>query len=215
MKKFPIIETNGSVVISQGFFFPNVNPSSGQTHDANDVILYNPKLTYSENQRLCYGSQLVCPVPNAKCVQSWDFGTMNSLGNGVDIEWQENGFYWRLHFWHIVSTPLKIGDLVIEGQVVGLMGNTGDVHPVPTPDAPFNGTHCHLRLSRYTKNADGGNIDIVSLDPQLYFDIHNPYSGVDNSNTTTDLIPPAWGMKQLGIVDKLSQLLYYLKNIFR
>ena len=216
MKRFPIIAPDGaSVVVTQGFFFPEVNPASGQTHDANDIVLYNSNLSYKENQRLSYGSQLVCPVPNAKCVKVWDFGTMNSLGNGVDIEWQEDGYYWRLHFWHIVKENVKEGDSVVEGQVIGFMGNTGDCRPLPTPELPFNGTHLHLRLSRYQKDSTGfGNIKIVSLDPQLYFDIKNPYQGVDNSNTTLDLIPVKWAWAKLSLTTKPQWLDYMLKYIF-
>lgn len=215
MKKFPIITPPGSkVVITQGYFYPNVNPETNQTHDAIDFVLYNPALSDIENKRLSYGSQLVCPVPNAKCVQRWDFGTMNDKGDGVDLEWQEGEYWYRLHFWHLMKELVNVGDSVTEGQVVGLMGNTGDVRPLPTPDKPYDGTHCHKRFSQYQKNSDGGNINIVSLDPRLYFDILNPYTGNDSS-VVVDLEPIYWAWNKLGITSIFQKLIYMFTNIFK
>lgn len=205
MKKWPVICPLGSrVIITQGM---------NKDHDANDFIIGDLTLTERDNLRLSYGAQFVSPVPNAECVQKWDFGPMNNLGNGVDIEWQEDGYYWRLHFWHTVKELVKVGDKLTEGQVVGLMGNTGDCRPLPTVDNPFAGTHCHLRLSRYNKNEYGGNFNIVSLDPSDYFDVYNPYQGNDSS-VTVDLEPVKWAWDKLGITTAFDKLVYLLKNIF-
>lgn len=208
MKKFPIICPKGSrVVVTQGFM-PIYNPS----HDAIDFVLWDDKLTEKENSRLSYGSQFVAPV-NAKCVLVNNFGTMNELGNGVDIEWEEGGYFWRLHFWHTSSNLIKLNDNVKEGQVIAYMGNTGDCRPLPTPFKPYDGTHCHLRLSRYQKT-QWGNINITSLDVRDYFDIKNTYTGVDDSNVNIDLEPLKWAWLKLGIIDNTGRLAYMFKNIF-
>jgi len=207
MKRWPVICPKGArVIITQGF---------KPTHDAVDFVIWNDNFSERENYRLSYGSQLVCPVPEAKCVLINDFGTMNPLGNGVDIEWQEDGFYWRLHFWHTVYNELLLNQLVKEGELIGLIGNTGDCRPVPTANEPYEGTHCHMRLSRYHKDAYGfGNIDIESLDPRFYFDILSPYVGND-SNVVVDLQPIYWAWGKLGIISTFDKLMYLLLKIFK
>lgn len=77
-KKFPIICPQGSrVIITQGF-----KPANNPTHDACDFVILNDKLTDMENYRLTYGSQLVV-TDDSECVLVNDFGSMNSLGNGI------------------------------------------------------------------------------------------------------------------------------------
>ena len=210
MKHFPVICPLGSnVVITQGF-----QPASNPTHDAVDFVIWNNKLTDRENWRLTYASQLVCPATSAKCVLIDNFGTMNTLGNGIDIEWQEGGKYHRLHFWHTCMNQLKLGETCKEGDIVGFMGNTGDCKPLPTPEMPYNGTHCHMRYSQYDKDQFGvGNINIVSLDPRLYFDVNNPYQG-DDSSVVLDLEPVKWAWLKLGITSISQKLMYFLTNIF-
>jgi len=182
------------------------------SHDAIDFVIYNPKLSYRDNLRLTYGAQLVAPT-DSRCVLVNNFGEMNDLGNGIDIEWNEDGYYWRLHFWHTCYNQLKLGEVAKEGTIVGLMGNTGFVNPKPTPTEPYNGTHCHMRFSRYEKDAWGGNINIVSLDPTLYFDVINPYQG-DDSSLAVDVPPLKWAWNKLGITSVLEKLIYMINNIF-
>jgi len=208
MKKFPVLCPPGSIVMITQWFKPFNNPE----HDAIDFIIRNPSLSNKDNDRLTYGAQLI-QTNDATCMIVNNFGTMNPLGNGIDFEWQENGYWWRIHFWHTVYNYFNVGDKVKAGTVVALMGNTGDVNPKPTPLKPYDGTHCHMRYSRYQKNADGANYNIVSLDPTLYFDINNPYEGVDSS-VVVDLQPVYWAWDKLGIKDNLSKLFYFFKNIF-
>ena len=209
MKKFPVICPPGAIVMICQWFKPANNPS----HDAVDFIIRNPNLSDRENARLTYGAQLVCPVSKAQGVLLNDFGTMQELGNGVDIEWKDGGFYYRLHFWHNVFNTVKLNDIVSEGQIVGLMGNTGAVKPAPTPERPYDGTHCHMRYSQYQKDNWGGNINIVSLDPCLYFDVNNPYQGKD-SDVLVDLEPINWSFGRLNIKDNFNKLCYFIRNIF-
>jgi len=209
MKKFPVICPPGAIVMIAQWFRPANNPS----HDAVDFIIRNPSISDKDNARLTYGAQLVSPVSGATCVDLNDFGTMQELGNGVDIEWKDGAYYYRLHFWHNVFNKVKVGDTVSEGQIVGLMGNTGACLPKPTPERPYDGTHCHLRFSQYQKDQWGGNINIVSLDPCLFFDINNPYRGED-SEVVVDLEPVFWSFTRLNIKDNFNKLLYMIKNIF-
>lgn len=201
-KKFPIICPKGSKVVITQRFKPLNNP----THDAVDFIIQNPNLQQRENQILTFGSQLVCPVVEAKCVLLNDFGAMNDKGNGCDIEWSENGFYWRLHFWHTVYNELILDQVVKEGQIVALMGNSGNCSPMPTIQNPYQGSHVHCRFSRYKKSnllyVENGkiicpNYEIVSLNMLDYFDVNNPYQGKDSS-VEVDLEPPKYFVNKIG-----------------
>lgn len=198
-----------SLEVTQGFK-PLTNPS----HDAIDVVVRQYGQTQLTNCVISYGSPFICPVKEAKVVLVNDFGYMNELGNGIDIEWQEDGYYWRLHFWHTVYNEKNLNDIVKEGDIIALMGNTGACVPMPTPEQPYMGTHLHLRMSRYKKDAWGGNTEITSIDPRLYFDINNPYRGNPTISTTIDYQPIKWAWEKLGIktiIDKLTYLIRYFK----
>lgn len=212
MKKFPVICPLGArVKITQGF-----RPSNNPSHDSVDFQVWDDSLSERENKRLSFGSQFVLPV-DATCTNVNDFGTMNPLGNGIDFEWQEDGFYYTLHFWHTVYNNYNKGDRVKAGSIVALMGNTGFVFEdgvkMPTAENPYGGVHCHLRFSRYQKDPWGiGNINIVSLDPTLYFDVLDPYRGEDSS-IMVDVIPLQWAFDKLGFTSVLEKLIYYFKYI--
>ena len=47
---------------------------------------------------------------------------------------------------HLNQINVKVGDIVSSGTVIGTMGNTGNVIPVPTSSNPYNGTHLHFCL---------------------------------------------------------------------
>lgn len=44
------------------------------------------------------------------------------------------------------SRRVSVGDTVKQGQVIGIVGNTGNCLPRPTPSSPFNGTHLHFEV---------------------------------------------------------------------
>ena len=49
---------------------------------------------------------------------------------------------------HLNQINVKVGDTVSVGQVIGTMGNTGNVIPVPNESNPFGGTHLHFVLMK-------------------------------------------------------------------
>lgn len=44
------------------------------------------------------------------------------------------------------TRTVKVGDTVKQGQVIGVVGNTGNCLPRPTPSNPLRGTHLHFEV---------------------------------------------------------------------
>ena len=44
------------------------------------------------------------------------------------------------------SRKVKTGDNVKQGQVLGIVGNTGNVTPRPSSTNPYAGTHLHFEV---------------------------------------------------------------------
>jgi len=44
------------------------------------------------------------------------------------------------------SRKVSVGDTVKQGQVIGIVGNTGNCLPRPTPSSPLRGTHLHFEV---------------------------------------------------------------------
>ena len=66
-----------------------------------------------------------------------------SGGNYVVIKHNNN--YYSVYM-HLASISVRVGDNVSSGQVIGKMGNTGNVRPVPYSGSPYLGTHLHFCL---------------------------------------------------------------------
>lgn len=67
-----------------------------------------------------------------------------SGGNYVVIKHNINNYY--TVYMHLNSIKVSVGQTVGSGQVIGTMGNTGNVVPVPTSSNPYAGTHLHFAL---------------------------------------------------------------------
>lgn len=65
-------------------------------------------------------------------------------GNYVVVNHNSSNYY--TVYMHLKDIRVSVGDVVSRGQVIGTMGNTGNVSPVPTSSAPFLGTHLHFCL---------------------------------------------------------------------
>lgn len=95
----------------------------------------------------------------------------------IDTTDPETGIKYSLIYLHLSSVPKTKTDLdpaVItykQGDTIGRIGNNGDVHPAPTPQFPFNGTHLHLGMG--VKNP--GDLNAKMVDPLIYFDLNNPF----------------------------------------
>ena len=65
-------------------------------------------------------------------------------GNYIVINHNSNNYY--TIYMHLKDIYVSVGQVVTRGQVIGSMGNTGSVAPVPTASDPYLGTHLHFGL---------------------------------------------------------------------
>ena len=101
---------------------------------------------------------------------------MSTKGNGVYTQFEEGGKLFMEVYWHLAEACVTAGQKVKRGQLLGRMGNSGTVRPVPTMANPFLGTHLHYGLyvsemvndnwQRISNNFDG------AVDPMPYFSAH-------------------------------------------
>ena len=65
-------------------------------------------------------------------------------GNGIYLLSEDSSF--STNYWHLSQFEINVGDKISQGTPIGLMGNSGNVRPKPTPKNPYNGTHLHFGL---------------------------------------------------------------------
>ena len=65
-------------------------------------------------------------------------------GNYVVIRHNVNNYY--TVYMHLHNIYVRVGDKVDSGSVIGTMGNTGNVIPMPSSSNPYGGTHLHFCL---------------------------------------------------------------------
>lgn len=91
-------------------------------------------------------------------------GTYNA--NYVDIYNEENGVTYR--YYHLADAAVKEGQNVSAGDLIGYIGNTGNVYPKPNAKNPSAGTHLHFSTYKNGTN--------INPSPYLTADILNPSS---------------------------------------
>ena len=77
------------------------------------------------------------------CV-SGDTSCNGSGGNYIVIKHNSNNYY--TVYMHLKDIKVRVGANVSKGQIIGTMGNTGNVVPAPTNSNPYAGTHLHFAL---------------------------------------------------------------------
>jgi len=75
-------------------------------------------------------------------------------GNGIELISNDGSF--TTIYWHLSAFQCNVGDIVKEGDVIGLAGNSGFVRPIPTLTEPHNGTHLHFGYKPQFKNNEYG-----------------------------------------------------------
>ena len=76
---------------------------------------------------------------------SMGYENVNSWGNYIKID-HGNGY--TTLYAHMKYTPeVGLNQWVSQGQIIGYVGNTGNVDPMPTPANPTAGSHLHLEVT--------------------------------------------------------------------
>ena len=121
---FPI---SGSYVITTYYSY---------SHRAIDIYGYNG---YGSN--ILSANSGVVVMASSGCYRG-DISCNGNRGNYVVIRHNISNYY--TVYMHLASINVFVGDTVEAGQVIGTMGNTGQVIPVPNDSNPYLGTHLHF-----------------------------------------------------------------------
>ena len=79
-------------------------------------------------------------------------GRTHEWGNYIRID-TDTGY--SVYLCHLADYSVRIGQTVLEGQVIGTEGNTGDVWPVPMSAADkTSGRHLHFEIRKGGKSTD-------------------------------------------------------------
>ena len=88
-------------------------------------------------------------------------GCNGRQGNVIYIDHNIGGYY--TVYMHLATILVKEGQVVSRGQKIGVMGNTGEVYPVPSSYSPYSGTHLHFATWRGFPNRGGSPFNPLSL----------------------------------------------------
>lgn len=105
-------------------------------HKALDIAGSNGSNIYAANSGVVTSVKGGCTVGNLSC--------NGRGGNYIVIKHKTNNYY--TVYMHLKDIYVKEGQTVSSNQVIGSMGNTGNVIPVPTSRNPYAGTHLHFCL---------------------------------------------------------------------
>lgn len=124
--------TNSNYVITSGY-----GSRWGSKHQAIDIsgTGYGSNI-YAVNNGVVVTARGGCVTGNKSC--------NGRGGNYVIIKHNVNNYY--TVYMHLKSIRVRTGDVVSKGAVIGTMGNTGNVYPMPTSSKPYSGTHLHFAL---------------------------------------------------------------------
>lgn len=118
-------------------------------HNALDII--------KSDDKRGYGAPIIA-AHDGVVTQATQDVPWRTKGNGIVIAAKDGAF--ATIYWHLAGFECAVGEEVKRGQVIGLMGNTGEVFPQPTKLCPHCGTHLHFGVLEYGhENAYKGFVD--------------------------------------------------------
>ena len=145
-------------VNEEGWVFPVndvyvITTYYNESHKAIDIASkYNTNI-YSISDGIVISAKGGCIAGNISC--------NGKAGNNVIIK--HNDGQYSSKYMHLNKINVKVGDTVSVGQVIGTMGNTGNVIPVPTESNPLGGTHLHFVIQEVKNN------QISEINPNLFY----------------------------------------------
>ena len=126
------------------------------SHKAWDIASSYGSNIYSISDGVVYLVKGGCIVGDLSC--------NGKGGNYVIIKHNDSKHY--SVYMHLKNYIVKQNDKITKGQVIGYMGNTGNVEPIPTNRNSTNGTHLHFVLYDGVPYQGG-----VAINPSLIFKI--------------------------------------------
>lgn len=92
------------------------------------------------------GDDFKCPrktpvqaADNGKVTWIGDSG--DGFGNCIRVEHSDGT---KSYYCHLDEIYVELDQMVMKGQIIAASGNTGNVHPAPTPENPDAGAHLHF-----------------------------------------------------------------------
>ena len=140
--------------LSKDFYQSNFNIPA---HNGLDITVPNSKGGYGEPILATHNGtveKIEYDVPH------------RSRGNGISIL-DDTGLFSTI-YWHLSSFNVNLGDKVVTGQKIALMGNSGQIFPKPTPANPYGGTHLHFGVKKHYLPYDMGYSGYVDPTPLIF-----------------------------------------------
>lgn len=125
----------------------------GSMHAAIDIYYGYGSNIYAANNGTVIEVKGGCVAGNLSC--------NGRQGNYVIIN-HNIGNYYTIYM-HMASFQVQVGQVVSRGQIIGKMGNTGEVYPVPSTYSPYSGTHLHFGTYKGNPHGGGSPFDPLSL----------------------------------------------------
>ena len=125
----------------------------GSMHAAIDIYYGYGSNVYAANNGTVVMTRGGCTPGNLSC--------NGRQGNVIYIDHNIGGYY--SVYMHLASILVKEGQVVSRGQKIGIMGNTGEVYPVPSSYSPYSGTHLHFATWRGFPNRGGSPFNPLTL----------------------------------------------------
>lgn len=90
-------------------------------------------------------------------------GNLSCNGKGGNYVVINHGNNYYSVYMHLKDIRVSTGQSVTAGQIIGTMGNTGNVIPVPTASSPYLGAHLHFCIYKGEPFKGGYPINPMSL----------------------------------------------------
>lgn len=122
-------------------------------HNAIDIYSFKGygSNVYSANNGTIVAASMGCYAGNTSC--------NGGRGNYIVVNHNFDNYY--TIYMHLSNIVVGVGQDVEMGQIIGNIGNTGNVWPVPNSYNPYGGTHLHFGV--FKGNPLNGGISINPL----------------------------------------------------
>ena len=124
-------------------------------HNAIDIYSYKGygSNVYSANNGTVVAASMGCTAGYTSC--------NSGRGNFIVINHNYDNYY--TIYMHLSNINVNVNDSVEAGQIIGKVGNTGNVWPVPNSYNPYGGTHLHFGVFKGNPLYGGSSINPLNL----------------------------------------------------